>query len=85
MRSRVSYLMPSSVSASWLGQRAGVAGFAASSGGIPMCSASLRTCVLYRSINGEMSAATSPHLVKYPIMVSDLSELPQTIFLSLFA
>ena len=34
---------------------------------------------------GDRSAAPSPHFVKYPIKVSDLSEPPQTILLSLFA
>lgn len=64
IRSKSSYLMPSSFSARWPGHSRGVEGFVMICFGIPMCEASCLTCVLYRSMRGEMSAATSPYFVK---------------------
>jgi len=64
IRSRDSYLMPSSSSAKWPGQSIGVEGFLMICFGMPMYEASCLTCVLYRSMRGEMSAAASPHFVK---------------------
>jgi len=64
IRSRASYLMPSSSSAMCPGHSMGVEGFVMICFGTPMCVASFLTCVLYRSMRGEMSAAMSPHFVK---------------------
>jgi len=64
IRSSVSYFMPSSCSARCPGHRLGVGGFVTICFGMPMCWASCLTCVLYRSMRGEMSAAASPHFVK---------------------